>query len=181
MNSVDERALIMRAQKNPKAFAEIFDAYYDRIYAYAYRRVGSRDEAEDIAASVFEDALGGIKRWRWQGKPILAWLYRIAFRRVADYYRSRHIDKPLDDVIGMVTNHIESEIVRNDEYTAVRCGMERLNAREREVIQLAYFEELDGAEMAVILDCSSSSAYVRLHRALKKLHAVLASDARGDL
>jgi hypothetical protein len=45
----------------------VFDACYDRIYAYAYRRVGTRATAEDIAACVFEDALKGIKRVRWQG------------------------------------------------------------------------------------------------------------------
>jgi RNA polymerase sigma-70 factor, ECF subfamily len=181
MNSVDERALVLRAQKNAAGFGELFDAYYDRIYAYAYRRVGSRDEAEDIAASVFEDALVGIKRWRWQGKPIVAWLYRIASRRVADYYRSHRAEPFIGDVVGAEENHVDDEMERNDEHTAVRCGLEKLSAQDREIIQLAYFDELAGVEIAAILGCTTSSAYVRLHRALKKLHVVLGTDLRGAL
>src|SRR5512136_1150128 len=83
-----EKAMLEHAQKSAAGFGELFDAYYDRIYAYAYRRVGIRMVAEDIAAGVFEDALRGIRRLRWQGKPVIAWLYRIAGRRVVDYYRS---------------------------------------------------------------------------------------------
>jgi RNA polymerase sigma-70 factor (ECF subfamily) len=87
MTSQDERALLARAQSSSEGFGEFFDRYYDGIYAYAFRRVGSRETAEDVAASVFEDALKSIKRLRWQNKPLAAWLYKIAARRVADSYR----------------------------------------------------------------------------------------------
>ena len=60
--TIDDRALFKRAQANAAGFGELFDAYYDRIYKYAYRRVGSRDIADDIAARVFEDALKNFER-----------------------------------------------------------------------------------------------------------------------
>jgi RNA polymerase sigma-70 factor, ECF subfamily len=181
MKSVEERAIGLRAKKNAVGFGELFDAYYDRIYAYAYRRVGLRDEAEDIAASVFEDALVGIKRWRWQGKPIVAWLYRIASRRVADYYRTHDADPFFSEVVSLVENHIDDEMDRKDEYAAVQRGLDKLSAHDREIIQLAFFDELGGAEIAAILGCATGSVYVRLHRALKRLHAVLGPDLRGAL
>ena len=173
MTPADERALLARAQTSAAGFGELFDAYYDRIYAYAYRRVGSREQAEDIAATVFEDALRGITRVRWQGKPIAAWLYRIAARRVADFYRARKNDVPLDEFAHISSDDTGDALERDDEYAAVRRGLRKLNASEREIIRLVYFDELDGETIASLLGCTANNVYVRTHRALRKLGAIL--------
>ncbi|MDE3090973.1 MAG: sigma-70 family RNA polymerase sigma factor [Chloroflexota bacterium] len=173
MNTNDNRALLARAQASAEGFGELFDTFYDRIYAYAYRRVGSREAAEDIAASVFEDALRGIKRVRWQGKPVIAWLYRIAARRVADFYRDTHRDDAaLESDVGISDGGLDG-IADSEDYAAVRHGLAKLNSSDREIIRLAFFDELSGAEVAARLDCTPNSAYVRLHRALKRLEALL--------
>jgi len=175
MRRPSDRALLARAQTSAAGFGELFDAYYDRIYAYAYRRVGSCEIAEDIAASVFEDALRGIKKLQWQGKPLVAWLYRIASRRVIDFYRARRDDVPLDETHA-VDDPPHDAVARADEFASVRRGLEKLGEREREIIRLAYFDELSGDEIAAILNCSTNSAYVRLHRALKKLEKELSDE-----
>lgn len=175
MCPVDDRALLARAQTSAAGFGELFDAYYDRIYVYAYRRVGSRETAEDIASSVFEDALHGIKRLRWQDKPLIAWLYRIASRRVIDFYRARRDDVPLDEAHA-VDDPPHEMVARADEFAAVRRGLEKLGERDREIIRLAYFDELSGEEIAATLNCSANTAYVRLHRALGKLKKELGDE-----
>ncbi len=169
---VDDRALLKRAQSSAAGFGELFDAYYDRIYAYAYRRVGTRATAEDIAASVFEDALRGIKRVRWQGKPVIAWLYRIAARRVADHYRKSRGDVELDAEWSGADGGLDS-IERSEDHAAVRAALDRLGEGDREIIRLAFFDELSGAEIAAALDCTANAAYVRLHRALRRLEEIL--------
>lgn len=175
MSRVDDRALLVRAQTSRQGFGELFDAYYERIYTYAYRRVGSRDIAEDIAASVFEDALRGIKQLRWQDKPLVAWLYRIASRRVIDFYRSHRNQELLDDAYAS-DDSLRSQVERADEFASVRRGLEKLCETDREIIRLAYFDELSGEEIAATLNCSANSAYVRLHRALKKLAKELSDE-----
>ena len=179
MSIADDRRLLKRAQTNAVGVAELFDAYFDRIYAYAYRRVGSRQVAEDLAATVFEDAMNGIKRVHWQGKPIIAWLYRIAARRIADYYRVHRVTESLDDRLELIGEAIGDAVERDDEYRAVRCGIECLTERDREIIRLAFFDELDGAEMAATLGCTPNNVYVRLHRALKNLRSILEKEQRG--
>ncbi len=175
MSQVDDRALLSRAQTSAAGFGELFDTYYDRIYAYAYRRVGSRETAEDIASSVFEDALRGIQKLRWQGKPLVVWLYRIASRRVIDFYRARRDDAPLEETHA-VGDSSHDVVVRADEFATVRRGLANLGASDCEIIRLAYFDELSGEEIAAILNCSTNSAYVRLHRALKKLEKELSDE-----
>jgi RNA polymerase sigma-70 factor (ECF subfamily) len=173
MQAGSDKALLERAQKSAVGFGELFDAYYDRIYAYAYRRVGTRMVAEDIAAGVFEDALRSLRRVRWQGKPVIAWLYRIAARRVVDYYRStRDAVEFAGDRLGAAEDG-QGELEIKEEYAAVRRGLACLKERDREVIQLAFFDDLDGAEIAATLNCTPNNVYVRLHRALKKLETLL--------
>ncbi len=175
MNLNDECTLLKRAQTSADGFGELFDAYYDQIYAYAYRRLQTRQAAEDIAASVFEDALKSIKRLRWQNKPLSAWLYKIASRRVADLYRRGRHDEPLSDNSAM-SDGPAIGVEREEEFAAVRRAMDGLSENDRELIRLVYFDELDRTQVAAVLGCTTNSVYVRLHRALKRLERILNDD-----
>jgi len=54
------------------------------VYAFVAYRVRDRDEAQDLTAEVFHQALAGIQRFEWRGIPFAAWLLGIAARIVAD-------------------------------------------------------------------------------------------------
>src|SRR5258708_39717966 len=51
---------------------------FERVYAFFARRVATREEAQDLTAEVFHQALASIKSFKWQGAPFIAWLYGIA-------------------------------------------------------------------------------------------------------
>ncbi len=55
----------------------------------------------------------------------------------------------------------------------VRGALDRLMDQDREIIRLAYFDQASTEEIAAVFGCSANAAYVRLHRALKRLKAVL--------
>ncbi len=176
----DERDFLARAQSSADGFGELFDRYYDRIYAYAYRRVGVGVAAEDIAACVFEHALRDIKRVRWQGKPVVAWLYRIASRRVADYYRDQqNHSRGERDWQDVDAASADGAVERAELFATVQAAMDRLNANDREIIQLSYFDEASTEEIAAALGCTPNSVYVRLHRALKRLRVTLEDKDHG--
>lgn len=177
--TVDERELLARAQASADGFGELFDRYYDRIYAYAYRRVGMQAAAEDIAACVFEDALKSVKRVRWQGKPVIAWLYRIASRRVADHYRDRQNNAVGEQERPDIAESPDGMVERAEALERVRAGMDRLSARDREIIQLTFFDQASAAEISALWDCTTNSVYVRLHRALRRLRANLEDGDHG--
>ncbi len=177
---VNDRDLLVRAQSSADGFGELFDRYYDRIYSYAYRRVGSQVVAEDIAACVFEDALRNIKRVRWQGKPVIAWLYRIASRRVADHYRegeNRTVGE--QEWKDTVDERPDSIFERTEMFAMVQAGLDRLALKDREIIQLTFFDQANAAEIASMWDCTPNSVYVKLHRALKRLKALLEEQNHG--
>ena len=57
------------------------------MYRYVRLRTGDAWLAEDLTAQVFEEAIKGICSYRYRGKPVLAWLYRIARNLVSDYFK----------------------------------------------------------------------------------------------
>jgi RNA polymerase sigma-70 factor, ECF subfamily len=83
----DERLLIEAAQQDPARFADLYELNFERVYAYAIRRIGSRAEAEDLTADVFHHALANLKRFEWRGIPFAAWLFRIAANLLADRWQ----------------------------------------------------------------------------------------------
>src|SRR4051794_19649586 len=89
-----ERLLIEAAQKDPSRFAELYEANFERIYAFVVRRVQDRHDAEDLTAEVFHHALENLPRFEWRGVPFAVWLYRIAANAITD--RGRRA-KPIVD------------------------------------------------------------------------------------
>ena len=83
-----EEELIKRAQhRDQEAFAQLYEAYFDKIYRYIFLKIGSEMEAEDMTQQVFLKALESLSSFKWQGKPFSTWLYRIAHNQIVDYFR----------------------------------------------------------------------------------------------
>jgi RNA polymerase sigma-70 factor (ECF subfamily) len=82
-----ERLLIEAAQRDPRRFGELYEANFERVYAFIVRRVHDRTEAEDLTSEVFQHALANLSRFEWRGVPFAVWLYRIAANTIADRWR----------------------------------------------------------------------------------------------
>lgn len=82
-----ERFLIEAAQKDPRRFADLYEANFERVYAYMVRRVRQRADAEDLTAEVFHQALANLTKFEWRGYPFSAWLFRIASNAIADRWQ----------------------------------------------------------------------------------------------
>ena len=84
----EERLLIEAAQRDAGRFAELYERNFARVYAYVARRVGSREEAEDVTAEVFHQALANLARFEWRGVAFAAWLRRMAANAIADRWHA---------------------------------------------------------------------------------------------
>jgi RNA polymerase sigma-70 factor (ECF subfamily) len=89
-----ERLLIEAAQKDPRCFAELYEANFERVYAFVVRRVQDRHEAEDLTAEVFQHALANLARFEWRGVPFAVWLYRIAANAITDRWKRVSKQRP---------------------------------------------------------------------------------------
>jgi len=86
-NDTDERFLVEAAQRDPSCFAELYEQNFNRVYAFVVRRVATREEAQDLTAEVFHQALAGIGKFEWRGAPFVAWLLGIAAHVLAAHWQ----------------------------------------------------------------------------------------------
>ncbi len=107
-NHNDERLQVEAAQEDPARFAELYENNFERVYAYVARRVGNREEAQDVTADVFHQALAGIPRFEWQGLPFVAWLLGIAANVLSD--RWQRVAKQQE----VVTDDLEQVGIKDD-------------------------------------------------------------------
>lgn len=85
------------AQQDRARFVDIYEEYFELVYAYVARRTRSRDEAEDLTAEVFRKALENLPRFKWMGAPFGAWLLRIASNLIADRAKQAAREMNVDD------------------------------------------------------------------------------------
>src|SRR6185436_2875022 len=129
-----EQALVEAAKKDPSSFAALYEAHFERIYAFVAHRVRDRSIAEDLTAEVFRRALAAIGRFEWRGVPFAAWLYRIAANEIAD-----HAAKATRESGSIATgepSHDEAELIEQ-RATLFRL-VDDLPADQRRVIVLRF-------------------------------------------
>lgn len=155
-----------------RAFSELYERYFQKIYTFVIRRVSHQHLTEDIVSEVFLKAFA--KRQTFVLRPSFsAWIYRIATNTITDHYRIKHQDSSLDDEdkpIDPVDNR-QSMTEATDQN--ILCAelekvLENLSERERLAITMKYYAEASYDEIAVILKCTVNNAGVILHRALSK-------------
>src|SRR5687768_11853835 len=77
--ALDEDArMVALAKRDPRAFAPLYDRYFDPVYRYCYRRLGDGETAADATAQVFAKALAALPRYREDAPSFRSWLFAIA-------------------------------------------------------------------------------------------------------
>jgi RNA polymerase sigma factor (sigma-70 family) len=147
------------ASERELAFIAVHRDSYPRVYRYVRRRVESPELAEELAADVFRVVW---QKWHDQPRSDIAWLLTVARNLIGNAYRSR------DRVVALQAKLRASAELRSgaeSEDLVVHDAMAALRDSERDILQLAYWDELSVAEIAGVLQCSMAAAKVRLHRA----------------
>lgn len=167
-----EEALIKQAQaKSPEAWSLIYERYFTRIYSYVYYRLRNRELAEDLASQVFVEALSGIGRYRYTGRPLLAWLYRIAHNITVDHIRRINRDPARQALPEEIHGGDSTEALA--EKTDIFQALERLRPEQQQVVILRFMEGLTSNEVASVMRKSEAAVKALQVRALQALRREL--------
>jgi RNA polymerase sigma-70 factor (ECF subfamily) len=171
-NLADERLLIEAAQQDPSRFAELYEKNFHRVYAFVARRVRDRDEAEDVTAEVFHEALRNLPRFQWRGAPFAAWLLRIAANTLADRWEraGRNGALATDDPAGVEVG-VQAEAERRAMLSQL---VDRLPPDQRMVIIRRFVDQKDVREIAQEIGRSEGAVKQLQFRALETLRRSVA-------
>jgi len=170
----DEEKRLLRAavRGDSQAFAALYRENVQVIFRYIYNRVSDTHLAEDLTGDVFTKALQGIGSYTDQGKPFVAWLYRIAHARVVDHYRKVKRRPQESDVEAEpipVDENMDENLLRRQAAKALRQAMTDLTADQQQVIVLRFIEGYHLEEVAELMDKNANAIKALQHRALRSL------------
>jgi RNA polymerase sigma-70 factor (ECF subfamily) len=167
----DELLLIEAAQKDPARFGDIYERYFDRVYAYVARRVGNRDAAQDLTADVFHRALANIGKYESRGVPFGAWLFRIAANAIADKWKrtSKESGNPAPEEIDSGKIDLEAAEHRIETRAQLFHAVRKLPAEQRRVIQLRFAEEKSIRDIAQEMRKTEGAVKLLQFRAIQNL------------
>jgi len=175
-----ERLLIEAAQKDPARFAELYENNFDRVYAYVARRLGDRNEAEDLTSEVFHQALAGLPRFEWRGVPFAAWLFKIASNAIIDRSKRAMKEREVPAIHDLPSEVSPQEIEDEIEQRARLFQLvDRLPVDQRRVIGMRFAEEKSIREIAHELGRSEGAVKQLQFRALQNLRAKLSDESGG--
>ena len=171
--------VIARARSGDReAFAELYDEHVDRVYRYLLSRVRDSADAEDLTSEVFTRAFANIRRYRWQGKSLLAWLYTIARNAVTDRMRRARPMVDLENAFGVADGAPTAHeyVEARDRARAVRQAMTKLTGDQQEVLLLRFMESYSSQEVARMLGKNEGAVRALQFRALGRLRKLLAAE-----
>jgi RNA polymerase sigma-70 factor, ECF subfamily len=176
----DEEGLVRRAQKqDTTAFAQLYEAYFDKIYRYIALRIRNEMEAEDLTQQVFMKVLQSISSYKNQGVPFSSWVYRIAHNLVIDFLRQQN-KKATVDIEGLPIpdkaddpQHIMEQEFDIEE---LKKAMQKLTAAQQEVLSLRFTGELSIAQCAEIMKKSEGAIKALQHSAVLSLRRAMVVD-----
>jgi RNA polymerase sigma-70 factor, ECF subfamily len=173
----DEDSLVRRAQKlDNEAFAQLYEAYFDKIYRYISFKVRNETEAEDLTQQVFIKVLNSISSYKNTGVPFSSWIYRIAHNLVVDFMRQQN-KKSTTDIDGLQlvspSDDPQQMVEKQFDVEDLKKAMQSLTAFQQEVLALRFTSELSITECAGIMGKSEGAIKALQHSAVLALRKAL--------
>lgn len=179
----DDAQLVARSLKQDhEAFGQLIDRHASAIVNLAYRMVGNRAEAEDLAQEAFLTAFKALSTFRADSK-FSTWLYRIAANKCKDWLRARRPGMGQQDVdieemldIQIAEERTPERLLSQQQVAQeLEQAIQRLPPLYREAFVLKHVEGLSYEEMEAILGVNSDTLKMRVYKGRLQLSRDLAA------
>jgi RNA polymerase sigma-70 factor (ECF subfamily) len=170
---LDDQVLVARALAHPARFAPLYQRYLARVYAYLRTRVGTEEDAADLAQQVFLRALDALPRYRGKDGEFAAWLFRIARNAAADHHRRQREtvtwDLMPEALHPAMSEGLDAGMLRREAANRLRVVLQALDAEQRELLALRFAARLSSAEIAALLGAREGTIKKRLTRLISRV------------
>ena len=171
----EEQEWIRRCRNGSRrAYEPLVRRYAQWAQAYAYRRVGDREEARDLAQEAFARAFHAMPRFRL-GRPFLPWFLTILDNLCRSYLRRRRPEIGLEEVREP---SVDGGMRSLDQRLMLERALRELPEEQRRVVLMRDMEGYVHSEVAERLGIPEGTVASRLHIARRRLRRLLAGGGR---
>jgi RNA polymerase sigma-70 factor (ECF subfamily) len=155
-------------------FEQLVQRHQQSVWRIAYRMLGCRQTAEDIAQEAFLRLYRAARRYR-PTATLRTYLYQVVTRLCLDSLRKKRplVSGDLEPLSATGTAP-EQDLLQREREQAVQAALNRLPPKQRLALVLRYYEGLGGREIAVAMGTSSKAIERLLARGRAALQHQLA-------
>jgi RNA polymerase sigma-70 factor, ECF subfamily len=176
----DDAALVRAAAGgSEQAFKELVRRHEAPLYRFVWRQLRNHAEAADLCQEIFVKVF--LKAGSFRGESSFrTWLFQIALNQCRNRFRSRGRERledveietlPLADCPASDAAEVAQEARR------VRAAVESLPPRQRDTLELRFYQDCTFAEIAEIMSCPVGTAKANYHHAITSLRKRMRPDA----
>jgi RNA polymerase sigma-70 factor (ECF subfamily) len=174
----DNELIVLIRGKNSGLYAEIIERYQGKLFAYLFRLIGNREEAEDLLQDVFIKAYRNINSYD-TARKFSSWIYRIAHNEAVNFIKRRYLKRFISwEDVSSTKDKLEvrsmddgpDEIwIKKESVKGVGEAINKLPLKYRQVLLLRYFSDKSYEEISEILGKPLNTVGTLINRAKKKL------------
>lgn len=160
-----------------QCFACLVAKYEKMAYTIAFRIMGNREDAEEVAQDAFLKMYRALPEFKFESK-FSSWFYRIVYRTALTALRSQQVFSDYDEVATVDVSLAEEEMAtllleQKDRKEIISKVLTELPKEEALLLTLYYLEECSVEEICQITDFTASNVKTKLFRARKHFYVVL--------
>jgi RNA polymerase sigma-70 factor, ECF subfamily len=170
----DEDLISLVGQRDAEAFAVLYDRHSRSAYSLAYRMMGERQAAEDLAQDGFVKVWRSAASYRADRGSVRTWILSIVHNRGIDQLRSLASRRRTQDKIEASAPKSQpseafAESWHNAQREQVREALSTLPPEQLKILELAYFSGYTHVEIAELLGLPLGTVKGRMRLGLKKI------------
>ena len=166
-----EKELIKKAKSGDKeAFADLYLLYKDRLYRYAFYRLGNEQDASDALSLCILHAFKGISALKSE-KAFCSWIFRIMHFSCLNILNERNTESTHSDISEVPESFLKEEA--NVLSLEIKQALEILNESEREIVLLSTVAGYKSREVAELIGSTPGTVRSTLSRSLSKMRTFL--------
>jgi RNA polymerase sigma-70 factor (ECF subfamily) len=176
--------MVLVAEGDERALSELYDRYSRPVYATGASLLGDAQLAEELVQDAFTSVWRGAASFDPSLASFATWLYRIARNRATDLDRRRKARPRPAGEHGLYAIPGGPRPEEAVDAWDVAAALSRIPREHREVLELAYFEDLSQREISRRTGVPLGTIKSRTTAALKRFRQAIASpaprEARGE-
>jgi len=155
-----------------QAFGKLADRYRGTIFNLAYRMLGNRDDAEDVAQTVFVKAFQSLGSFRL-GQKFFSWIYRIAINESISFVEKRKNRVELGRDLAWNGHSPEEAYHLAEMADKVQDALMDMEVSSRVLVVLRHFADLSYHDLSFVFEIPEKTIKSRLYDARRSLSKIL--------
>lgn len=162
------------------AFQMIYDGFFQNLYAYGSKLAPGQNVVDDCIQELFLELYthrNNLKTPQNLEFYLLTALRRIIFHKIRKENRFKNLE---DDQLRSFLFELEKDDYENEDFKqakidVVKSALSELNASQREMLYLKFYNDLSYAEIGELLGIRPDSAKKQVYRIIERLRSDLSS------